>query len=88
MDFFDFIWNVGQERQLDELRGQLDRARLKQDEATLELPKLKELVEENLEMKLRLSLLVRLLVTKGLINAEEYAAMIAQAHSQTPKSAP
>jgi hypothetical protein len=45
-----------------------------------------ELVEESVELKLRLSLLIRLLVTKGIISAEEHAAMIAQAHSQSPES--
>jgi transposase len=41
--------------------------------------KLKELVEENLELKRRLGLLVRLQISKGVITAQEYAALITDA---------
>jgi hypothetical protein len=41
--------------------------------------KVKELAEENLELKLRLGLLVRLLITKGVISAQEFATLIAEA---------
>jgi hypothetical protein len=78
MDVFDFIWNVSQERQLNELRGQLDQARLERDLSGGAPGKLKELTEENLELKLRLGLLVRLLISKGVITAPEYAALIAE----------
>jgi hypothetical protein len=77
MDFFDLLWNVSQERQLEELRGRLDRERLEQDLSVGNPQKLKELTEENLQLKLRLGLLVRLLISKGLITAQEYAALIA-----------
>jgi hypothetical protein len=83
MDLLDFVWNVSQERQLDELRGQLDRARLEDDLAGGAPRKLKELAEENLELKLRLGLLVRLLIAKGVITAREYAALIAEAGPKT-----
>ncbi len=83
MDLFDFLWNVSQERQLEELRGHLDRVRLERDLAGWDLRKVKELAEEHLELKLRLGLLVRLLITKGIITAQEYAALIAEAR---PKS--
>ena len=77
MDLFDFLWNVSQERQLEELRGRLDRVRLEHDLAGGDR-KMKELGEENLELKLRLGLLVRLLITKGVITAQEYAGLIAE----------
>jgi hypothetical protein len=83
MDLFDFLWNVSQERQIEELRGHLDRARLEQDLAGADLRKVKELAEENLELKLRLGLLVRLLISKGVITAPEYAALIAEAQPRT-----
>ena len=85
MDLFDFLWNVSQERQLDELRGNFDRARLDIDLAG-GTGKLKELAQENLELKLRLGLLVRLLISKGLITAQEYAALIADATRWPPRS--
>ena len=83
MDIFDLLWNVSQERQLDELRGRLDRAQLEQDLSVGNPQKLKELTEENLQLKLRLGLLVRLLISKGLITAQEYAALIADVRPKT-----
>ena len=78
MDAFDFLWNVSQEHQLEDLRGQFDRLRLETDLAGGDVRKLKELAEENLELKLRLGLLVRLLVSKGVITAQEFAGLIAE----------
>ena len=77
MDLFDFLWNVSQERQLEELRGRLDQLRLEHDLAGGDR-KMKELADENLELKLRLGLLVRLLIAKGVITAQEYAGLIAE----------
>jgi hypothetical protein len=74
MDIFDLIWNVSQERQIGELRGRLDRLRLEHD-----LAGTRDLGKENLELKLRLGLLVRLLIAKSIITAEEYATLIADA---------
>lgn len=49
----------------------------------------KELREENLQLKLRLGLLVRLLILKGVISAEEYAKLIADFQpSETKVAAP
>jgi hypothetical protein len=87
MDFFDFLWNVDQERQLKELRGRLDQARLEHDLAGGDR-KVKELAEENVELKLRLGLLVRLLITKGVITAEEYARLIAETRHQVVVALP
>jgi hypothetical protein len=83
MDLFDLLWNVSQERQLEELRTSLDRMRLEHDLTNGDVPKAKQLAKENLELKLRLGLLVRLLISKGIITAQEYAALIAEAR---PKS--
>jgi hypothetical protein len=77
MDFFDFIWNVNQERQIEELRGRFHQARLETD-LSGGPSRLKELTEENLELKLRLGLLIRLLIAKGVITAQEFAALIAE----------
>jgi hypothetical protein len=78
MDILDFLWNLSQERQIGELRGQIDRARLEHDLAGGDR-KVTEFAQENLELKLRLGLLVRLLISKGVITAQEYAALIAEA---------
>ena len=76
-DLLDFFWNVSQERQLQELRRRLDQARLEHDLAG-EDRKMLELAAENMELKLRLGLLVRLLISKGVISAQEYAELIKQ----------
>lgn len=46
----------------------------------------KELAAENVELKLRLSLLVRLLVSKNVITAVEYAALLAEARPKPPRT--
>ena len=83
MELFDFLWNVSQERQIEEVRGRLDRVRLEHDLAGWDLSRLKELAQENLELKLRLGILVRLLINKGVITAPEYAGFIAEATRKT-----
>jgi hypothetical protein len=88
MDIFDLLWNVSQERQIGELRSRLDQMRLEQDLAGGDRRTVKELAEENLELKLRLGLLVRLLISKGVITAEEYAALIAEARSGSGSTPP
>jgi len=83
MDIFDLIWNVSQERQLEELRSRFDRERLEHDLSCGD--HVRELVEENLELKLRLGLLVRLLIAKGVFTAQEYAALIAKTRPRGPR---
>lgn len=72
-DLFDFLWDVSQERQINELRSHLE-----QDLAGGTARTVKALFEENVELKLRLGLLVRLLINKGVITAPEFAALIAE----------
>jgi hypothetical protein len=81
MDLIDLLWNLSQDRDIKDLRGRLDQERLERDLASWDLAKVKQLAEENLELKLRLGLLVRLLISKGLFTAQEYAALIAEARS-------
>jgi hypothetical protein len=78
MDFIDLFWNASQEPQLGEVREQVERLRLESDLARWDLGKVRELAAENLELKLRLGLLVRLLISKGVFTAREYAALIAE----------
>ncbi len=76
MDFFDIL----QQADINQLRQDLDRVR-RQTESGWDARKLKELAEENLELKLRFGLLVRLLIAKGVFSAEEFAGLIAAARS-------
>jgi len=78
MDLFDLF----QERDLREIRERLDRLQQEGD------PRLaRELAEATLELRLRLGALVRLLIAKGLITAEEYAAQVTQARAEEGKTA-
>ena len=82
LDILDIIWNASQERQLGELRGRIDQARLEHDLVGGDR-KIVELAEENFELKLRPGLLVRLLIKKGIITAEEFAALVSESHQSS-----
>jgi hypothetical protein len=83
MDIDGLLWDLGQDAQTRDLREELDKLRVQNDMAQWDQCKVKELAEENLELKLRLGLLVRLLISKGIITAPEYAAMIADTRPNT-----
>ncbi len=74
MELLDLIWNLSQDRDIGQVREQVERMRAERGPRDL-----KELAEENVELKLRLGLLVRLLISKGVITAEEYAGLIGEA---------
>jgi hypothetical protein len=88
MDLLDFLWNVSQERQLADLRGRLDRERLDRDLEATGPAGARALAAEHLELKVRHGLLVRLLIAKGVITAQEYAALIAEARPAEHPAAP
>jgi hypothetical protein len=73
------LGDIGQQMDLNEVREQLERLRAERDLAEWDLSKVRELADELDELELRHGLLVRLLVSKGLITAEEYASLIAAA---------
>lgn len=75
MDLLDLVWNASQEMQLGDVRHQVDRLQTDRELAGLNV---RDLAAENVELKLRLGLLVRLLVSKGVISAEEFAGLIAE----------
>jgi hypothetical protein len=63
------------------LRRDFERHREYIDRTIWDLQKVKELAAENLELKLRLSLLVQTLIAKGVFTAEDYAGLVAKAHA-------
>jgi hypothetical protein len=77
MDFFDILWNVRQDREIGGIRQQVEK--LDRNLVTQDLPNTKELAEENRELKLRLAILVRLMIAKGVITAREYASLLTEA---------
>jgi hypothetical protein len=84
MDILDLWWNSNQELQLREVRQQIERLQLERDVRRMNAP---DLAAENAELRLRLGLLVRLLITKGVLTAEEYARLIAEARPTTRSDA-
>ncbi len=76
MDLLDVLWNSSQDVKIRDVRTDIDRMKVERDLSGWDA---RELVAENAELKLRLSLLVRLLISKGIINAQEYAALITEA---------
>jgi hypothetical protein len=76
MDLLDVLWNSSQDVKIRDVRTDIDRMKVERDLSGWDA---RELAAENAELKLRLGLLVRLLISKGIINAQEYAALITEA---------
>lgn len=76
MDLFDVLWEASQEHRIREVREEMDRMQVERD---LQGWDARQLAAENAELKMRLALLVRLLIRKGVVTAEEYASQIAEA---------
>jgi hypothetical protein len=76
MDFVDLLWNMGQDSRISDVRQEVDRLQLERDQRGLDIS---QLAAENIELKLRLGLLVRLLISKGVMTAAEYASLLAGA---------
>jgi hypothetical protein len=74
------LFNILHELDIRDLRDELDRLRRSWHPAVNSRTQ-QELREENLELMLRLGLLVRLLIAKGVFTAEEYAGLLAQART-------
>ena len=73
----DFLWDLLQERDLRQIRERLDKLQKDSD------PRLaRELAELTLELRLRMGALIRLLIAKGIITAEEYAAQLAERQNE------
>ena len=78
MDLLDLLWLRSQDQRIDEIRNQLERRDLDWERAGGGPARLQEMAKENLELKLRLALLIRLLISKGIFAAEEFASLIAE----------
>ncbi len=73
-----FQGDIGQNLEIEELQRRLDQIR---DEGTpgerTQEQQIKALQEENHKLKVRLAVLIKLLVAKNVLTAQEIAAMIA-----------
>jgi hypothetical protein len=79
------LFNLIHEHEIRELRQRLDRLQHEGDAAGRDL--MREVAEQTLELRLRLGALVRVLIARGLITAEEYAASVALALKEGGKPA-
>ncbi|HKB03417.1 MAG TPA: hypothetical protein VKD90_14435 [Gemmataceae bacterium] len=73
------LGDIGQQMDLNDVRYEVERLRAERDLAEWDVSKVREVADELDELQLRHGLLVRLLVSKGVITAEEYASLIAAA---------
>lgn len=80
------LGDLGQQLDINELREHVERTRIERDLVNWDIRKIREVADELLELELRHALLVRLLITKGLISAEEYASLIAAARDKPEKA--
>jgi hypothetical protein len=78
MDLIDLLWDVHQDRRIKDLNAEVDRLH---EARVAARGSASQLAEDNAALRLRLGLLVRLLISKGVITAPEYAALIAEAQS-------
>ncbi len=78
MDLFDLL----QQGDINQLRAEIERLRRQRDAEGWGAHKVKQVAEENLELKLRLGLLVRILIEKRAFSAEEFAGLLAEARRE------
>ncbi len=76
------LGDLGQQLDIEDVRDQVERMRNEHDLADWDLRNIRELADRVFELGLRHGLLVRLLISKGVITAEEYAGLIAAAHKK------
>jgi hypothetical protein len=79
------LGDLGQQLDIHEVRDKVERLQIERDLANWDIRKIREVADELLELELRHGLLVRLLIRKGLITAEEYAELIAAARATNSK---
>ena len=78
------LGTYGQQLDIQELQEQVDRMRTERDLENWNSRSKADLAEEVLQLQIRLGILVRLLIQKGVVSAEEYAKLIAVGQSKPP----
>lgn len=74
------LGDLGQQFDIDEVRDQVERMRSERDLTHCDI---RDVADELMELELRHGLLIRLLIRKGLVTAEEYAGLIEAARIKT-----
>lgn len=89
MDIIDLWWNASQQSELRNLRESLHATRVTaRSKLETQARMIQLLEEEGDELRLRLGVLIRLLVEKGLITASDFAGAIQQAKTSLIPPAP
>ncbi len=85
MDIIDLFWNYSQDAEIHDLKASHAEA-VGRDAALI-----RRLQEENEELRIRLSLLIRLLIDRGVFSAADYSSMINETKAKlglTPPRSP
>jgi hypothetical protein len=83
MDFIDLWWNTSQQAAIRELRSGLGQAQLSTRNAIARQTEIIRLLEEeNDELRVRLGVLIRLLIQKGVLATEEFASAVSAAKTE------
>lgn len=82
MGLIDLFWNLSQDETLGQMQSSMEGARGR-DAAII-----RRLQEENRELQVRVGVLIRLLIERGVIRPGEYAEMVAAAQARLSGEAP
>src|SRR3954465_2880298 len=82
------LGDLGQQMDIEDVRTEGERVRAERDLADWDVRKVREVADELLELQVRHGLLVRLLIRKGLITAEEDAGLIAAPRAEPAAGQP
>lgn len=81
------LWDLFQERDLQELRQRMNRLQSQTESQYSDSKKLKDLTEEVIETRLRVDVMIKLLIAKGVFSAEEFAGLLTHIRSGDGESA-
>jgi hypothetical protein len=76
MDLFDLWWDSAQEAKINELKAQAQAHSLNSTAS------IRRLQEENRELRIRVGVLIRLLIERGVFSADDYARTVQETKAQ------
>lgn len=82
MDIIDLFWNVSQDNALQDLKTSHEIATGR--DAVL----IKRLQEENYELRIRVSLLTRLLIERGVFTVDDFSTLLKETKAKLASAAP
>lgn len=82
MDIIDLFWNSAQDRSIDELKSSQTKT------AGRHAASIQHLREENHELRIRIGVLIRMLIERGVFSAEDFANSVNQTKEKLNPPAP